>query len=173
MNVRLRIRTSLHLVVIGTIAVAACKPGVPGDGVGEPPAGTTGAPAPNSPAGNAGVTDTTNAAVTIRTGEAHYAPGAQVRIAITNHTGAKYSFNPCPRTLERSKGGSWEKVEEPGRMCTMEAWLLDPRQTREATTELPSSLAAGTYRMVIDLIEEGSGPPAERVKGYSNSFEVG
>jgi hypothetical protein len=172
MSARLRLHSSFHLLVIGTIAVAACKPAVPGDGVGEPSAGTTGAPASNSP-GSAGMTDTTGAAVTVRTSEARYAPGAEVRIAIVNHTGARYSFNPCPRTLERSQGGSWEKVEEPGRMCTMEAWLLDPHQTREATTELPSSLEAGTYRMVIDLIEEGSGPPAERVKGYSNQFEVG
>jgi hypothetical protein len=50
--------------------------------------------------------------------------------------------------VEREVDGAWRAVEEPGRVCTMEAWLLKPRATRTATTELRAALAAGRHLLV-------------------------
>jgi len=136
-------------------------------------AGADGSATP-SPQTSAPAADTSGP-VTLRTDASRYAPGARVGLTIVNRSDARYAFNPCPRRLEQEAGGAWRAVEEPARMCTMEAWLLEPRGTRTATTELPSTLAAGRYRVVIELTREGATPPAQgahAVTAVSAPFDV-
>ena len=102
-----------------------------------------------------------------------YAAGDAVTLTLRNSGAGQYYFNPCPRIIEREENGAWTPVDEGQRMCTMEAWILDPNGTRTATTELPDSLAAGRYRVVVSLTAEGQAPSAEAVRAVSAPFSVG
>jgi len=104
--------------------------------------------------------------VVLRTDKAQYHAGDAMTLTLENKGGAHYTFNPCSRSLEHEEGGAWKAVDEPGRVCTMEAWLLDAHATRSGPTELPSPLAAGRYRVVVRLVMErsdGSGVPVSAV----------
>jgi hypothetical protein len=57
-------------------------------------------------------------------------------------------------------------------MCTMEAWILDPHATRTGPTELPASLTAGRYRVVVRMTVEGAGTPAPAVSAISDPITV-
>ena len=96
-----------------------------------------------------------------------------MNLTLTNSGGGQYYFNPCPRSVERESNGSWAVVDEGQRMCTMEAWILEPNGTRTAPTELPASLAPGRYRIVVALTREGEAAPAEAVRAVSAPFTVG
>ncbi|MGH7720337.1 MAG: hypothetical protein ACREON_16020, partial [Gemmatimonadaceae bacterium] len=67
-------------------------------------------------------------------------------------------------------GGAWSAVDESQRICTMEAWILEPNATRTAETELPSSLRAGRYRLVIAFTVEGAS--GGRVRAASAPIQV-
>ena len=146
-----------RLLCILLAALAACQPR-PRDISG---ADTT------SPA----IRDTTAGPVTLRTDATAYRPGAPMTLTLENPTAEGYTFNPCTRALERESGGRWAAVDEGGRICTMEAWLLQPRSTRSGPTSLPASLPAGRYRVVLDLVPEN--PAGQRVRAVSAPFTVG
>ena len=154
------------LALLGALGMLAC--GAPrADGGDAPAARRDGGAAAAAPADTAGP-------VALRLDAARYAPGARVGITIVNRADARYTFNPCPRVVEHEVDGAWRAVEE-DRVCTMEAWLLDPRGTREATTELPARLAAGRYRMVIAFSQEAvgaDGRPVQPVRAVSAPFDV-
>ncbi len=96
-----------------------------------------------------------------------YVPGAMVGIKIHNATAHQYAFNPCTRSFEREGHG---KVAEAERMCTMEAWLLEPNGTSDATVDLPAGVEPGTYTLSIDFsAQDSSGVPGQAT---SNTFEV-
>ncbi|MDQ3949904.1 MAG: hypothetical protein M3282_06135 [Gemmatimonadota bacterium] len=101
-----------------------------------------------------------------------YAPGSRVEMRVTNHTSETRGFNPCTRSVERRQGDSWVMVPEPGRVCTMEIWLVNPHGSRAGTTELPAWLPRGTYRLALILTREGGGPPAPTVRALSEPFQV-
>jgi hypothetical protein len=158
-------RTSALLTLV--LALAACQPASePADSApppevrGETPTST---PSPAAPTGP----------VELRTDRTSYAPGGQVGLTIVNGGTAGYSFNPCTRAVQREVNGAWEPVPEPDRVCTMEAWLLEPGATRTATTELPASLAEGRYRLAISLSPGSQPAPATPVIATSAPFTVG
>ena len=95
--------------------------------------------------------------VVLRTDKTQYKAGEQLTLTFENKSASSYAFNPCTRSLEREAGGSWTAVPDEGRMCTMEAWILDARGTRTGTTELPSALAPGRYRVVVRMTVESPG----------------
>ncbi len=106
-----------------------------------------------------------------------YRAGDQVGMRITSTTNDQLGFNPCTRTMERMQGSIWVVQAEPNRMCTMELWLLEPRATRSANTNLPSTLGVGTYRLVLLLSRQRptpAGSPANwgTVRAVSSAFEV-
>lgn len=109
--------------------------------------------------------------IIVRTDRAQYRPGERVALTIVNQAADTFYFNPCTRAVEREDAGGWEPVAEEGRMCTMEAWLLQPGETREAATELPADLAAGRYRLVIAFTIEG-GADRQAVRAASAAFAV-
>jgi len=141
-------------------AAIACAPAPSPDAGSPDSAGGTPAPSAQGP-------------VALTLDRASYAAGGEVTLTLTNSGAGQYYFNPCPRIVEREEAGAWTPVDEGQRMCTMEAWILDPNGTRTATTELPDSLAAGRYRIVISLTAEGQAPPAEAVRAVSAPFSVG
>jgi hypothetical protein len=93
-----------------------------------------------------------------------------------NRTGSTYAFNPCTRSVESQSGTTWSAVAEEGRMCTMEAWMLEPNQMRTVDTDLPSTLGAGTHRVVIELTREGAAAGAtaapDRVRATSPAITI-
>jgi hypothetical protein len=97
--------------------------------------------------------------IELRTDRTEYRPGDKVTMTIVNHAAGSWAFNPCTRILEREAGSSWQAVTDK-RLCTMEAWILKPNESRTATTTLDSSLEAGRYRLVIAF--SGDGPPGGR-----------
>lgn len=111
--------------------------------------------------------------ITLRTDGAEYAAGGAVGLTIASAAEATYSFNPCTRIVEVRDGAVWNAVDEGGRVCTMEAWLIEPGASRTATTELPEPLAAGQYRMVIAFTREGDAQSSpERFSATSPPFTV-
>jgi hypothetical protein len=94
-------------------------------------------------------------------------------LTFENRSAGSYAFNPCQRSIEREDGGAWKPVPDEDRMCTMEAWILDPRATRTGTTELPATIAAGRYRVVVRMSVESPGATnASAITAVSDPFTV-
>jgi Big-like domain-containing protein len=111
--------------------------------------------------------------VVLRTDKSQYRAGEKMTLTLENKSGSSYTFNPCFRSLQREEGNRWTELEEAGRMCTMEAWVLDPHGTRTGTTEVPSSLSPGRYRVVVRLTpEQPAGAPAAGVVAVSDAIMV-
>ena len=110
--------------------------------------------------------------IELRTDSSRYSSGAAVTLTLVNTTDGTYAFNPCTRIVQREANGGWTPVDEPQRICTMEAWLLEPRATRSGNTELPSALEPGRYRVAVSLTLEGQTPPVEHELAVSEPFTV-
>lgn len=121
--------------------------------------------APPAPPANS-----TGAQVHIETSAQSYAAGGNVAMTIHNGATSQVAFNPCTRAVERESSGVWTPVPEPSRVCTMEAWILEPDSSRGATTQLPADLTAGQYRLAIDFATQNQA--SERIRGTSNAFAV-
>ena len=164
-----------HLIAIAAAAavgLAACRSGSAGsastDSAAAPARTDTATPA--APAGNAAVRSDS---VLLRTDKAQYRAGEAMTLTFENRSARSYAFNPCTRSLEREEGGAWKPVPDEGRMCTMEAWILDPRGTRTGPTELPATIAAGRYRVVVRLTVEVAGSaPADAITAVSEPITV-
>ena len=127
-----------RLLVGLSVAVGACAP----------------APA-NSPPRDAA----RNGGVEVSTDRTSYRAGEPLTLTVHNRGADTIAFNPCNRTLEAERGDTWTAVPEPARICTMEAWILAPGETRAGPTELPGDLVAGRYRAVLGF-SAGSPEPA-------------
>lgn len=118
----------------------------------------------------AGITRTDS--VVLRTDKAQYRAGESMALTFENRSAARYTFNPCSRTIERTEGSGWTAVDEPGRVCTMEAWILDAHATRSGSTELPSTLPPGRYRVVVRMTMDREGATASAVNAVSDPIAV-
>lgn len=126
----------------------------------------------SAPSGAAGATARADSVV-LRTDKTQYNAGDQMTLTLENRSASSFAFNPCTRTIEREESGAWTAVPEPGRMCTMEAWILDAHGTRSGPTELPSPLAPGRYRVVVRLtVESPQNPPGSAVSAVSEPITV-
>jgi hypothetical protein len=164
----------LRRIVLLALAVASCQTAPSDDQTAATPTDTT------TPAGSTGtpVADSTEA-VQLRTDKAQYRAGDRVTLTLANRTGSTFAFNPCTRTIENQSGTAWTAVAEEGRMCTMEAWMLEPNQTRTADTELPSTLRPGPHRVIVELTREGAAAGAtaataapDRVRATSPAITI-
>ncbi len=120
-----------------------------------------------SPAKNGGRTGLEITADRVR-----YRAGQPLTLTIRNGRADTVSFNPCTRTLETQRDGKWIAVPEPGRICTMEAWMLSPGSTRVGPTELPADLHAGRYRVVLGFGAGAAEAAAEKVEAQTPPFTV-
>lgn len=137
-----------------SVAAMACRTAVPEDVVVQPPTQVLGP-------------------VTMTTDAVTYSRGATVSLRITNYTQDTLGFNPCTRTVERHESGSsWSVYPEEGRMCTMELWMLEPRSTRTATTELPAGLPTDAYRLTIVFSPQRPGGPMQGLRASTPPFAV-
>ena len=156
-----------------TLAIAtviACRPSAPGSGTADSTA--TPPRADSTPASSASGT-TRSDSVLLRTDKTQYRAGEKMTLTLENKTGASFTFNPCTRSIERQDGTTWTPLPDEGRMCTMEAWMLDPHGTRSGPTELPSPLASGRYRVVVRLTrEQAGGAPGIAVTAVSDPITV-
>jgi hypothetical protein len=153
-------RTAVALA-IATVTAAACVTPRSGDGTTDSAAapGASSGASPGAPAGQMAPSTGGSAKVTLETDRTIYPPGGTVNLRIINGDDVGYGFSACTRLVERRRSGEWFSVAEEGRVCTMMLQLLGPRQTVMATTELPSPLEAGEYRIVITFSrEEGPAP---------------
>lgn len=147
---------------------AACRPGTPGSVPNDTAKPLTSTGASTSAASGTVRTDS----VVLRTDKTRYRSGEQVTLTFENRSASSYAFNPCQRLVEREAGGSWTAVPEEGRMCTMEAWILEPHGTRSGPTKLPASLAPGRYRVVVRMSVEGADGVASSVSVVSEPISV-
>jgi hypothetical protein len=142
------------LLVLGAVS---CKPAASNHD-------SASAPKPDSAQGSLTpppVADTIPATpdVDLRTDKTHYRAGDSLTMSFVNKSAATFVFNPCPRTVQRetdvASGRGWVPVAEPPRMCTMEAWVLKPKETRTAKTRLPDPLGEGQVRIVVAMTRQG------------------
>ena len=81
-----------------------------------------------------------------------------------------FMSDPALRYLKKS--GGWETLEEPGRICTMEAWILGPGETRTGRTELPPEIPSGRYRVALAFTVEGGAGGGARLTARSAPVTV-
>jgi len=106
-----------------------------------------------------------------------YVAGDAATMRIVNTGRDTLGYNQCSsRVVERQEGSRWVPHVEPGRMCTMELRLLSPNETQTATTDLPATLAKGTYRIVLSLTVQRTPSTGETmprvVRAVSPAFRV-
>ena len=110
--------------------------------------------------------------IEIRTDRSAYRAGDPVELTVLNRGRDTLGFNPCTRTMEREKNGGWETLEEPDRICTMEAWILGPGETRTSRTELPPDMPSGRYRVALAFTVEGDAGGGARLTARSAPVTV-
>ena len=169
----------LRAVLVGAVALmcaGAC--GTSGsreaDTAGSAPAPTaqpdTSRPAPGGAVGETAAVRADS--VVLRTDKTRYRAGEAMTLTLENRSASSYAFNPCTRALERDENAVWTAVPEPDRMCTMEAWILEPRARREGPTELPTPLEPGRYRVVVRMTKEQPGGEASAVVAVSEPITI-
>ena len=159
------------LTAMAAIALGACRSNTPdaGDSGMAPPA----AKADSAPSSGAAPTATSRSdSVLLKTDKAQYKAGEQIALTFENKSAASYAFNPCQRSVEREEGSAWMSVSEPNRMCTMEAWILDPKGTRTGNTELPTPLTAGRYRIVVRMTVDSPTASGAAIPAVSDPVTV-
>ena len=159
--------------ITAVVWLCGCQPRVPEADSAQtpaPPSATT-----DTTPSATGDTATVRAdSVVLTTDKTQYRAGESMTLTLENRSGSSYAFNPCTRSIEREDNGTWTSVPEPDRMCTMEAWILDPKGSRTGQTELPSPLPPGRYRVVVRMTREApSGGAASAVAAVSEAITVG
>ena len=161
----------LSLAGLGLLLAAhvACRPGAQGGAPSD-----TAKPATKSDTGPSAASGTVRTdSVVLRTDKVQYRSGERMTLTFENRSAAGYTFNPCQRLIEREDGGAWKPLPDEGRMCTMEAWLLGAHSTGTGPTELPATIPAGRYRVVVRMAEERPGAPAtSAIAAVSDPFTV-
>ena len=153
-------------LLTGAIACQGATP--PVEGRPTPPVTNT---PPSSAPPNGGPAATSSGPIELRVDKPEYRAGERVAMTFVNRGDAQYAFNPCFRAVEQDGGGTWVPFDEPGRICTMEAWLVDPGQTRMADTTLPRELAPGRYRITVGMSRQAA-QPTDRAAAASAPFRV-
>ena len=156
-----------HISALATmmLMVGGCRPSAPASSASD----STPTPSASSPS----TPSTRSDSVVLRTDKSQYRAGEKVTLTFENKSSRSYAFNPCTRTIEREENGTWTALPDAGRMCTMEAWILDPHGTRTGPTELPSPMAAGRYRVVVRMtVESTDGTPGTPLMAVSDPITV-
>jgi len=164
-------RLAVILVGVSLVALTGCRSGPSGSPSAD--SGSPSARADTAPAAPAASTTVRSDSVLLRTDKTQYKAGERMTLTFENRSAAGYTFNPCQRSIEREDGGAWKPLPDEGRMCTMEAWLLGPRSTGTGPTELPATIPAGRYRVVVPMSVENPGAAvASAITAVSDPFTV-
>jgi hypothetical protein len=164
-------RLAVILVSLSLPALAGCRSGPSGS-----PSADSGSPssrADTPPAAPAASATVRSDSVLLRTDKSQYKAGERMTLTFENRSAVGYTFNPCQRSIEREDGGTWKPLPDEGRMCTMEAWLLGPHSTGTGPTELPATIPAGRYRVVVRMgVESPGATAASTITAVSDPFTV-
>jgi Bacterial Ig-like domain len=164
-------RLSVAILALAVATGGACRRSASGSDSAN--SARTSARADTAPSPAAGTPMTRTDSVVLRTDKAQYRAGEKMTLTFENKSASSYTFNPCTRSLQREDGSSWTDLPDEGRMCTMEAWILDPHGTRTGPTELPSSLAPGRYRVLVRMgMEQPGGTSSPPVVAMSDPITV-
>lgn len=157
--------------------VVGCRTGSQDSTPSGSTAGTTtaGGPTVTRPDTARPVADSTPPAVSgdvsVTLDRASYTAGATVTMTIRNRGRDTLGYNQCSsRVVERQQGSAWVGIAEPDRMCTMELRMLMPNETQNATTDIPATLTAGSYRLVITFSRQSAAGGS--VRAFSPTFRV-
>jgi hypothetical protein len=162
---------SVFIILAATLfALGGCRPGAPGSGAVD--SVTAAARGDSSTISSASAPSARSDSVVLRTDKSQYRAGDKITLTFENRSAASYSFNPCTRTIEREENGTWTALPDPGRMCTMQAFILDAHGTSTGTTELPTPLTAGRYRVVVRMTAEAPGASASPINAVSDPITV-
>jgi hypothetical protein len=103
-----------------------------------------------------------------------YDAGSVVRLAVNNPTDALLHRSSCGTIVQRASGtGTWEAIGRPS--CppdrSVGVALVMPHSTSHVDVPLPPSLAAGDYRVVLDMRFE-TGPMLTDTYRTSTRFRI-
>jgi hypothetical protein len=158
-------RLSAALVVI--VGILGCRSGAAGG------SSKDSAAPPTSATGAGASTLARSDSIILRTDKTQYRAGEPVALTFENRSAATYTFNACTRTIEHESNGTWTALPDEGRMCTMQAFLLAPHATQTGSTELPTPLPAGRYRIAVRMtLDQATGQPANPVYAISEPITV-
>src|SRR5215207_936023 len=120
-------RFAAAIVAATLLGLGACRPSAPGSASGDSPQSATRTdtlpgPTPSTQSARAD-------SVVLRTDKSTYRAGEKITLTFENKGVLSYSFNPFTRTLDLEQSGGWTALPVDGRMCTMEAWILEPHGT--------------------------------------------
>jgi hypothetical protein len=168
-----RCRTVLGAFMVACLAACQSRPSDDAETASAAPPQPTDSVAGVAPGPTADTTASPTDSVVVTTDKVQYRAGESMTLSFENRSASSYAFNPCTRTVERDDSGTWTTVPEPNRICTMEAWILDPRGTRSGPTELPTPLTPGRYRVAVRMTKEPpGGGAASAVVAVSRPIEV-
>ena len=160
-------------IIAAAVALGACRSGTPESGGESAAAAAKADSQPASPPPGNAATTVRSDSVLLKTDKAQYKPGEQIVLTLENRSAASYTFNPCTRSIEREDGSTWTAVPEPDRICTMEAWILEPRESRTGNTDVPASLSPGRYRVVVRLtVDSPSAASGTAITAVSDPITV-
>ncbi|WP_309671955.1 hypothetical protein [Gemmatimonas sp.] len=94
-----------------------------------------------------------------------------LQLEIINASEAALGYNLCTNgRLDRLRAGQWELVDMSGRACTLELRVLAGNARADEGYRLPSTIDAGTYRLVVHFSVESTG--GGRVSASTDPFVV-
>ena len=161
-------RARISALAAMMLMVGGCRPSAPGSSASDSSPST-----PTPSASSPPTTSTRSDSVVLRTDKSQYRAGEKVTLTFENKSSRSYAFNPCTRTIEREENGAWTALPDPGRMCTMQAFILDAHGTGTGTTELPTPLTAGRYRVVVRMtMESPAGASGSPINAVSDPITV-
>lgn len=104
--------------------------------------------------------------VTLTTDRSTYAPADTVFVTLKNEGDDNIGFSLCEGTLELRVSVSWKEVQHfpaPPAGCTMSLQILSPGQSARGIAIIPTSAAAGRYRLTFF----GSPPEARTTNEFA------
>lgn len=81
-----------------------------------------------------------------------------LQLEIINASEASIGYNLCTSgRVDRRRAGQWEALDMSGRVCTLELRVLAGKARQEVAYRMPSTIEAGTYRLVVHFSVESAG----------------
>lgn len=103
---------------------------------------------------------TEQVSVFVRSGSVPTA-GASLPLELVNASESTLGYNLCTNgRLERLRAGQWVLVDVSERVCTLDLRILAANTRRDEGYRLPTTLEAGTYRLVVKFTPESAGARA-------------
>jgi hypothetical protein len=100
---------------------------------------------------------TVETAVDVTLDRQAYRAGDLIGVTLINNSSRDYGYNLCGRSFEKHDGSDWRAMPPELRLCTQELRGLPAGEWRTGQADLPTDFAAGTYRLLVYLVETSPG----------------